>query len=192
MNFSPHECSPRVFAFHRSRSTRGSYFPPCISRPSNDNERRSNRFQVMCVQYWPASKDKDEEYGGIGVSVLKEEELANFHIRTIRLYKKNENDVSVLSAVSPFADSCARREKLTGKKTNLLYSACKTGRDPGERSKETFAFQTRVRYIYLCVYMCKKFIFERRNRYRWFETGVADFSSRTESFSIVWYYVKLL
>lgn len=48
----------------------------------------------MCVQYWPASKDKDEEYGGIGVSVLKEEELANFHIRTIRLYKKNENDVS--------------------------------------------------------------------------------------------------
>lgn len=51
--------------------------------------------QVMCVQYWPASKDKDEEYGGIGVSVLKEEELANFHIRTIRLYKTNENDVSV-------------------------------------------------------------------------------------------------
>lgn len=49
----------------------------------------------MCVQYWPASKDKDEEYGGIGVSVLKEEELANFHIRTIKLYKKNENDVSL-------------------------------------------------------------------------------------------------
>lgn len=49
----------------------------------------------MCVQYWPASKEKDEEYGGIGVSVLKEEELANFHIRTIRLYKKNENHVSV-------------------------------------------------------------------------------------------------
>lgn len=48
----------------------------------------------MCVQYWPASKDKDEEYGGIGVSVLKEEELANFHIRTIRLYKKNEAGVS--------------------------------------------------------------------------------------------------
>ncbi|KOC69840.1 Receptor-type tyrosine-protein phosphatase T, partial [Habropoda laboriosa] len=48
--------------------------------------------RVMCVQYWPASKEKDEEYGGIGVSVLKEEELANFHIRTIRLYKKNEND----------------------------------------------------------------------------------------------------
>lgn len=54
----------------------------------------------MCVQYWPASKDKDEEYGGIGVSVLKEEELANFHIRTIKLYKKNENDVSVFIIVA--------------------------------------------------------------------------------------------
>ncbi|XP_018368860.1 PREDICTED: receptor-type tyrosine-protein phosphatase kappa [Trachymyrmex cornetzi] len=48
--------------------------------------------RVMCVQYWPANKEKDEEYGGIGVSVLKEEELANFHIRTIRLYKKNDNN----------------------------------------------------------------------------------------------------
>lgn len=47
----------------------------------------------MCVQYWPASKEKDEEYGGIGVSVLAEEELANFHIRTIKLYKKNESGV---------------------------------------------------------------------------------------------------
>ncbi|KAK1120354.1 hypothetical protein K0M31_012337 [Melipona bicolor] len=61
--------------------------------------------RVMCVQYWPASKDKDEEYGGIGVSVLKEEELANFHIRTIRLYKKNENDVSVL--LSLYRMNCA-------------------------------------------------------------------------------------
>ncbi|XP_066601849.1 receptor-type tyrosine-protein phosphatase kappa isoform X2 [Prorops nasuta] len=48
--------------------------------------------KVMCVQYWPASKDTDEVYGGIGVSVLKEEELANFHIRTIKLYKKDNND----------------------------------------------------------------------------------------------------
>ena len=47
----------------------------------------------MCVQYWPANKDKDEEYGGICVSVLKEEELANFHIRTIKLYKKDASGV---------------------------------------------------------------------------------------------------
>lgn len=49
----------------------------------------------MCVQYWPANKEKDEEYGGIGVSVLKEEELANFHIRTIRLYKKDDKGVRI-------------------------------------------------------------------------------------------------
>ncbi|XP_015175077.1 PREDICTED: receptor-type tyrosine-protein phosphatase mu isoform X1 [Polistes dominula] len=48
--------------------------------------------RVMCVQYWPASKDKDEEYGGIGVSILQEEQLANFHIRTIKLYKKDESE----------------------------------------------------------------------------------------------------
>lgn len=47
----------------------------------------------MCVQYWPASKEKDEEYGGIGVSILQEEQLANFHIRTIKLYKKDESNV---------------------------------------------------------------------------------------------------
>lgn len=45
------------------------------------------------MQYWPASKDKHEDYGGIGVSVLAEEELANFHIRTIKIYKKDEKDV---------------------------------------------------------------------------------------------------
>jgi hypothetical protein len=55
--------------------------------------------QVMCMQYWPANKDKDEDYGGIGVSVLKEEELANFHIRTIKLYKKTEKDVRLPSLV---------------------------------------------------------------------------------------------
>lgn len=42
----------------------------------------------MCVQYWPPSKDKDECYGDIHVGVVQEEELANFHIRTFRLYKK--------------------------------------------------------------------------------------------------------
>lgn len=57
----------------------------------------------MCVQYWPASKEKDEEYGGIGVSVLKEEELANFHIRTIKLYKKNESNVSIALFASKFS-----------------------------------------------------------------------------------------
>lgn len=53
--------------------------------------------KVMCVQYWPASKEKDECYGGdipeyqIFIGVVKEEELANFHIRTFRLYKMQNN-----------------------------------------------------------------------------------------------------
>jgi protein tyrosine phosphatase len=52
--------------------------------------------KVMCVQYWPASKDKDECYGEsvehqIYIGVAKEEELANFHIRTFRLYKMHNN-----------------------------------------------------------------------------------------------------
>lgn len=40
------------------------------------------------MQYWPSSKDKVEVYGQISVSVLQEEELANFHIRTFRLVRK--------------------------------------------------------------------------------------------------------
>lgn len=50
----------------------------------------------MCSQYWPASKEKDECYGDtpenkIYIGVMKEEELANFHIRTFRLYKMQNN-----------------------------------------------------------------------------------------------------
>ncbi|KAK9891184.1 hypothetical protein WA026_013500 [Henosepilachna vigintioctopunctata] len=45
--------------------------------------------KVMCVQYWPASKEADETYGGISISMMDEEELAHFHIRTFRLYKKD-------------------------------------------------------------------------------------------------------
>nr|CAD7396844.1 unnamed protein product [Timema cristinae] len=44
--------------------------------------------KVMCMQYWPASKDLSETHGGIKISILKEEELANFHIRIFRLVKK--------------------------------------------------------------------------------------------------------
>ena len=43
--------------------------------------------KVMCVQYWPAAKDKSELYGDIEVKIVHEEELANFHIRTIKLSK---------------------------------------------------------------------------------------------------------
>ena len=38
----------------------------------------------MCVQYWPAAKNREEIYGGVGITVEQEEQLANFMIRTIR------------------------------------------------------------------------------------------------------------
>ena len=43
--------------------------------------------KVMCVQYWPAGKNKEEVYAGVGVTVENEEQIANFMIRTIRLRK---------------------------------------------------------------------------------------------------------
>ncbi|XP_043189712.1 receptor-type tyrosine-protein phosphatase kappa-like isoform X1 [Amphibalanus amphitrite] len=46
--------------------------------------------KVMCVQYWPVQLDKEESYGGMHVTVLKEEQLANFVIRSIRLRHGNE------------------------------------------------------------------------------------------------------
>lgn len=57
--------------------------------------------KVMCVQYWPASKDKDEVYGDVHVGIAKEEELANFHIRTFRLYKM-QNNVSIQNRCCSF------------------------------------------------------------------------------------------
>ena len=34
-----------------------------------------------CVQYWPAAKNREEVYGGVGITVESEEQLANFMIR---------------------------------------------------------------------------------------------------------------
>lgn len=47
--------------------------------------------KVMCVQYWPASRERDENYGDLWLGIAKEEQLANFHIRTFHLYKKDIN-----------------------------------------------------------------------------------------------------
>lgn len=49
----------------------------------------------MCVQYWPANMELEEVYGGITIKVVQEEELANFRIRTFKLYSK-EFEVSIL------------------------------------------------------------------------------------------------
>ncbi|KAI5710062.1 hypothetical protein M8J76_004469 [Diaphorina citri] len=44
--------------------------------------------KVMCMQYWPSAKVKNETYGNLTISVEHEEELANFHIRTICIVLK--------------------------------------------------------------------------------------------------------
>ncbi|XP_071545661.1 receptor-type tyrosine-protein phosphatase kappa isoform X3 [Panulirus ornatus] len=41
--------------------------------------------KVMCVQYWPAMVGCPDHYEGIKVDLLKEEQLANFMIRTMKL-----------------------------------------------------------------------------------------------------------
>lgn len=45
--------------------------------------------QVMCMQYWPPSLDKTEVYGDIHIGIVNEEQLANFQIRTFRIWKEN-------------------------------------------------------------------------------------------------------
>ena len=41
--------------------------------------------RVMCVQYWPAAKNREEVYAGVGVTVESEEQLANFMIRNTEI-----------------------------------------------------------------------------------------------------------
>ncbi|EDS33877.1 receptor protein tyrosine phosphatase [Culex quinquefasciatus] len=55
--------------------------------------------KVMCVQYWPPNREKEEIYGDIHITVQSEEELANFHIRTFRLFKVNKDTVSKIKEV---------------------------------------------------------------------------------------------
>jgi protein tyrosine phosphatase len=52
--------------------------------------------RVMCVQYWPAGKNKEDVYSGVGVMVEHEEQIANFMIRTIRLRKNGEQRKVIL------------------------------------------------------------------------------------------------
>lgn len=47
--------------------------------------------RVMCNQYWPVELNKPERYGGIEVTLLYEEPLADFVIRTIRIAKLKSN-----------------------------------------------------------------------------------------------------
>lgn len=57
--------------------------------------------RVMCCQYWPMELDKPENYGVIEVTLLSEDTMANFVIRTLRLRKgEEERDVFQLHFTS--------------------------------------------------------------------------------------------
>lgn len=58
--------------------------------------------KVMCVQYWPASKENDETYDDLHIGIVEEEELANYCVRTFRIYKLNEKHVSFFVIVENF------------------------------------------------------------------------------------------
>lgn len=57
--------------------------------------------KVMCNQYWPVDKNKPERYGNLEVTLLFEEPLADFVIRTIKLTKIRANSNTNQSAVEP-------------------------------------------------------------------------------------------
>ncbi|EEC05025.1 tyrosine phosphatase epsilon, putative, partial [Ixodes scapularis] len=60
--------------------------------------------RVMCCQYWPMELDKPEKYGLIEVTLLSEDTMANFVIRTLRVIStfqgEEERDVFQLHFTS--------------------------------------------------------------------------------------------
>lgn len=46
--------------------------------------------RVMCCQYWPMEEHKPDMYGPVEVTLLSEEHLADFVIRTIRIRKPGQ------------------------------------------------------------------------------------------------------
>ena len=58
--------------------------------------------RVMCVQYWPAAKNREEIYGGVGITVESEEQLANFMIRNPQNYLTIDNTIKIKSNTLSF------------------------------------------------------------------------------------------
>ena len=58
--------------------------------------------RVMCVQYWPAAKNREEIYGGVGITVESEEQLANFMIRNPQNYLTIDNTIQIKSNTLSF------------------------------------------------------------------------------------------
>ncbi len=50
------------------------------------------------MQYWPPALDKQEVYGDIHIGIVNEEQLANFQIRTFKIWKLNPDVRNHLAA----------------------------------------------------------------------------------------------
>lgn len=70
--------------------------------------------RVMCSQYWPMDCNKPKRYGQIEVTLLTEEPLADFQIRTFKIRKLTEQQIlqpiSLAPPIADPADSAAKGE----------------------------------------------------------------------------------
>ena len=59
--------------------------------------------RVMCSQYWPMDCNKPKRYGQIEVTLLTEEPLADFQIRTFKIRKLTEQQIRQPATAAPVA-----------------------------------------------------------------------------------------
>lgn len=83
--------------------------------------------KVMCNQYWPVEVNKPEVYGNFEVTLLYEEPLADFVIRTIKLRKISSTKPSA-AATGAAASSAANN--------NLLMASNKQSYDSKDRQAD--------------------------------------------------------
>lgn len=77
--------------------------------------------RVMCNQYWPVELNKPERYGNLEVTLLYEEPLADFVIRTIKLTKLR---TSQTSANNDGNNNQIESENNNNKTTDLKQANC--------------------------------------------------------------------
>lgn len=61
--------------------------------------------RVMCSQYWPMDCNKPKRYGQIEVTLLTEEPLADFQIRTFKIRKLTEQQIRQPASAVPLVDA---------------------------------------------------------------------------------------
>lgn len=102
--------------------------------------------KVMCLQYWPPSPDHPERYGDMEITVLREEELANFHIRTLKVVRFNR----ILPPVGEAPDgqhSELPKEEILEERTLLQFHYTEWPSHTCPFSNSILEFRRRVRMV---------------------------------------------